>query len=121
MPLVPDTQPPFTQAVSQVPSDESSEPEDNEGTEPEQPDVPQELVGDRDEEVDKQDDEQPSVESGLSEILQCEQRGEQPRRVRSGGKAGPASNSLARQVFRKGLSNIVTSRYLLCLPACETR
>jgi hypothetical protein len=56
MPLVLDTQPPFTQAVLQVPSDESLEPE--------QPEVPEELVSDRDEEVDKQDDEQPSIESG---------------------------------------------------------
>jgi hypothetical protein len=59
-----DTQPPFTQAVLQVPSDEWSEPEDNEGPEPEQPEVPEMLVSDRGEEVDKQDDEQPSVESG---------------------------------------------------------
>jgi hypothetical protein len=59
-----DTQPPFTQAVLQVPLDESSEPDDNEGTEPEQPEVPEKLLSDRDEEVDKQDDEQPSVESG---------------------------------------------------------
>jgi hypothetical protein len=78
MPLVLDTQPPFTQEVLQVPSDESSEPEDNEGTEPEQPEVPEELVSDRDEEVDKQDGEQPSVGS-LVYDLQVLFKGSAPR------------------------------------------
>jgi hypothetical protein len=86
-----DTQPSFTQAVSQVPSDESSEPEDNEGTEPEQPEVPEELLSNRDVEVDKQDDEQPSVESDW--FLD----------PHTNWRAGPASSSLAGQVFRKGL------------------
>jgi hypothetical protein len=78
MPSVLDTQPPFTQEVLQVPSDESSEPKDNEGTEPEQPEVPEELVSDRDEEVDKQDGEQPSVES-LVYDLQVLFKGSAPR------------------------------------------